>query len=258
MAAPTIRGAEGSPYTGYVVSTLLEHALNERGLTADAASTEFVQASTAQKAKTRIFLRDGLAYLYSCRELWWPMREANATAEAQANGKFGMLALPAGCGRVEAVTIENRQLIALTLDEYLANLRPTDEGGELYLTGDADEPSYYRMVVAAGAASAAPVMALQILPEQDAAFTATVYFRASGQAFAADTDTVLLPLAIQPLLSLYVAYRWALDDVNHRAAEAIWGHLALRLEELSFLPPGTDVLPVIHSVLPSETATRST
>lgn len=253
MAAPTILGVGGSPFAGYTFGDLVEHGLNERGLTADASSTEYTQASSGVQTKQKLFIKEGLNYLYSVRELYWPQRYQSVTAEAQANGKYSRVACPADMGRLEAITIGGRPLRPLTQEEYVANLRPDDEGGGSLLTDLSGTALCYWLGVNAAASGG---LVVQVLPEQSAAFDLVFHYRASGQGLSANADVVLLPLALQPLLVLYSNYKWRLDDGDPRGATALWAHFQDRVDELSFLPPATGLHPVVHSTLPVETATR--
>lgn len=256
MTAPAIYGAS-TAYAGYDFGTLIEEGLNERGLTADAASTEFTLATTAEQNKQKRYIKDGIAHLFFTRELWMVQREADVAAEA-SGGYCSPIPLPADCGRIERITVGNVPLTPLTLDEHLANLRPTSEGGGTYLADAQTDPAFYRLAVTAPAdLTTTPAMHAIILPAQSASFTARFYYRSSGANLSGSTDKVYLPLVFHPLLVLYTSYRWAIDDGNIARADALWGHLNARLEEISFVPPDVNVSPVLHNTYPAETAYRS-
>ncbi len=257
MAAPTIRGTQ-TAYAGYTFLDLQEFSLNERGATADSASTSFVyQAGMVDKAKK--YIKDGIAYLYAARQLWFPVVEADVIAEAQADLKYSKIALPADCANVIAATIGNVPLTIIDTEEYAANLNPTNMGGGTILvdTASGGSPSYARQFIVAGAtAAAAAQYGLEVLPSQTAVFTIHLYYKSSGQALSGNTDTVYLPLWAHPMLLLYCAMRWRMNDGDPDGYAKVRAILISEMDEIGVRPPSDAVLPVIHNTFPAETATR--
>lgn len=255
MAAPTIRGSQ-TAYAGYTFLDLQEYSLNERGASADAASTTYAyQAAWVAKAKQ--YIKDGITYLYTQRRHWFPQVETDVVAEAAA-GSYSKIPLPAECANLTAVTIGNVPLRIYDTEEYVANLNPTSSGGGTILSDASGSPQIARQfVVAPAAATSAPQFGLEILPAQTSVFTAHLYYQVSGQALSGATDTVFLPLWAHPMVLLYCAMRWRLNDGDLKGYGEARQLLIAELDEIGLRPPSDAVLPVVHNMFPSETATRN-
>ncbi len=246
MAAPVIAGST-TAYAGYTLGGIVESVLNGRGQTADAANYDFSPASAGTIARVRTLVRDGLAFLYSQRERWYPLRVHQVTAQAQTNGKYSRVAVPADAAVVDGAAVAGCPLDIISTEVYFRSLVPTSEGGGSSLVQTSGSPTHAVFQI-----GSVGERVLTVLPEQDAVFTLDIYYRASGADLDADEDVIVLPLVMQPLLVLYCAYFLTFQDGDMRGAVAAWAHFQDRLDEVSFMPPANGSAPLITSVLPSE------
>lgn len=246
MAAPVVAGS-ATAYAGYTLGSIVESVLNARGMTADAAVLDFTPASANTILRVKRMVRDGLAYLYAQRERWYPLRMHDVTAQAQVDGYYSRIAVPSDAAVVDGVAIAGEPLDIVDVDTYFRNLRPTAEGGGMYLTDSTGAASHALFRI-----GSAGERVLEILPRQTAVFTATVFFRSSGAALTDDADVIVLPLPMQPLLVMYVTYFLTFQDGDVRGAREAWAHFQDRLDEVSFIPPSAGTAPRITSVLPTE------
>lgn len=246
MAAPVIAGST-TAYAGYTLGGIVESVLNGRGQTADAANYDFSPASAGTIARVRTLARDGLAFLYAQRERWYPLRTHSVTAEAQTNGKFSRVAIPADAATVLGAAVSGSAVDIISTEVYFRSLVPTSQGGGSSLVQESGEPTHAVFQI-----GSLGERVLTVLPEQPEAFALEIYYRASGAELDDDTDVVVLPLVMQPLLVLYCAYFLTFQDGDMRGAREAWSHFQDRLDEVSFMPPANGSAPLITSVLPSE------
>ena len=257
MTAPTIQAAE-APFTGQNFGALAEALLRAHGLTNPAwTSTDstFTSASTQQVAEAKQCVQEGLSYLQTCRQQWFPMSEDDTTADTPYTR--AILPLDFGSFGKGAAYIAGVKLQMLNPEQYAANVRKDSEGGGVTCAEVSGEPTHARLVLVPSTETAIVYYrwALDVFPRQAAAWTAHVVYQASAKAITSDTVVVRVPVVMHPILESLMMSAWRKKKGDAKGAAEF---RALAMDALQDIDdtPGDAVVMRATSALPVEHATR--
>lgn len=207
MTNPTLI-AQGTPWGGFTLDSIVEAILNMRGLTND-SSKRYTLATTAEDADVKRVVYEAIGELQDKFPSAWSVQFYTATWTAGDHS----IALPSNLSAPLAVTYNGFPLAPISRDDYYRLLRSDEEGGGLVGEGSG-RPNWYRLMgysdedAGSGAGDVDYRLVMRLFPTPDDTEQLVVEYLALAAAIANDEDALPMTHTMQ---------RW----VKSRAAEIL-------------------------------------